>query len=272
MPIRSVDKKRLAMLDKEPTHQFRCEYCSNYVPSFSPDIGICPFCELSADKTTDQLKANKPLFAALSELSDNITNQKFDDIAKSFSKMEELQKSPQALYAKGVISLMLSDKEYTKRDYATPNGYMEDNADAINIGLVHFSAAKAAFFAAISLADKQPSQLSTYTKFLAYFRLKDVYNAKRELSLLKTAAPDSAIAKYADMLYCSMVHDKKLNDSIAKVVDIGIPNAFFYYSDSLAKGKNFKEAKRIIDRLLKNVEIPKGRKLLLGIERAQTIM
>ncbi|MGI0141718.1 MAG: hypothetical protein ACREBF_03670 [Candidatus Micrarchaeales archaeon] len=259
-------------LDKEPDAQFRCIYCSHYVPSYNPQAGICPFCEIPTDKTNEQLKLNKPLFLALNQISDALLANKYDDATKAFEALIAIEISPQVLYAKGMLHLFLSDYEYSKRDYATPDGFMEGNAELINSGLGHFSDAKALFYKAISLVDKQPEADPTlkYVKFLAQIRLKRMLEAKKTLSEITAAG--TLIEAYANMLYHCEVNDRNAQSYIEKVAELGIPNAFYYYSNLLVEDRKLAQAKKVLVKLLNKVDIQPAKKLLIGIERVQTII
>lgn len=263
-------------LGREPDAQFVCAYCSHGVPSYNPNFGICPFCEQYADQTESQLKKSKELYATLSEISTNATTQKYEDAMKAFDKLIAITKIPQVLYAKGVFHLYLSDYEYSKRDYETPNGFMEENSDRIDAGNLHFSNAKALFFQAIILADKQmqgnPDPLLNYTKFLSQMQLRRMLDTKKTLATINAISSDAPITKYANMLYYSMINDKKADAYISKVTEIGIPNGFYYYANFLTEKKNLGEAKRILLKLLEKVDIHSAKKLLIGIERVQTIL
>ncbi|MDE1828587.1 MAG: hypothetical protein KGH65_05500 [Candidatus Micrarchaeota archaeon] len=263
-------------LGREPDAQFMCAYCGHSVPSYNPNFGICPFCEQYAEQLESDLKRNKEAFAALTEISTNTTTQKYDDALDSFDRLIAIAKTPQNLYAKAIFHLYLSDYEYGKRDYQTPNGFMEENSNRIDAGNLHFSNAKALFFQAITLADKQmqgnPDPLLNYTKFLSQMQLRRMLDTKKTLAAINAISQEAPITKYANMLYYCMNNDKRADTYISKVTEIGIPNGFYYYASFLAEKKNLGEAKKILLKLLEKVDIHSAKKLLIGIERVQTIL
>ncbi|MDE1825557.1 MAG: hypothetical protein KGH61_03890 [Candidatus Micrarchaeota archaeon] len=262
---------KIRLLDKPANKMFRCGHCSHLAPSYNPNFGFCPFCELYTDKADDDLGRGQQ--ALLGEIYSSLSSGKFPEAAASFDKMLSSQRSPQNLYAAAVFYTLYSDYEYSKREYTAPRGFMEDNAISTSSGLEMYSKAKLLLYQSISLCDKTPKEqrdaLLYYTKFLAYTRLKKKLEASRALAELLQNDNQRFMTEYASMIHhCSMA-DKLAEPSIAKVIDLGIPNAFYYAANLLAEHRKFREAKELAAKLLQKVDMHYAKQLLVGIERVQ---
>lgn len=264
----------LKMLDNDPVAVFRCINCSYIVPSYSSEFGICPFCELNSDKNDTQLKQNKSLLDTLNQIQQNISSGKFDDALKLYDALFDITKNPSVIYSKGVFHAFLADLEFAKRDYQTPNGFMEENSLHAKSALSHFSSAKALFFKALSMISASASIDSTllYTKFLCNIKLARPGDAKRSLDLLNANFKDLPITIYANMVYNSLENKKNAEPFFEKAISLGIPSAFYYYSNYLSEKNDLSKAKSILVKLSKRVDMEQSKKLLAGIQRAQTIL
>lgn len=264
----------LKMLDKDPVAVFRCTSCSYLVPSYSSEFGICPFCELSSDKNDSQLKQNRQLLDILNQIQQSMSSGKFDDALKLYDALFDLTKSPGAIYSKGVFHAFLADIEFAKRDYQTPNGFMEENSIHAKSALSHFSSAKALFFKAISLISASPNVDSTllYTKFLCNIKLARMGDGKKSLEALNANFKELPITIYANMVYNSLENKKQAEPFFEKAISLGIPTTFYYYSNYLSNKNDLNNAKSILVKLSKRVDMEQSKKLLAGIQRAQTIL
>ena len=259
------------LLDKPANKRFRCAHCSHFAPSYNPNFGFCPFCELYTNKNDSDLAQAQ--VTVLDEIYSNLSSAKFPEAAAAFDKLLSSDKSPQNLYGAAVFYMLYSDYEYSKREYTRPRGFMEDNAMSINLGLEMYSKAKLLLYQSISLCDKVPKENKDaslcYTKFLAYTKLKKKFEASRTLAELAQIDNERFMTDYAGMIqHCSMA-DKLSESSIVKVIDLGIPNAFYYAANLLAERKKFREAKELATKLLERVDMHCAKQLLVGIERVQ---
>ncbi|MDE1846237.1 MAG: hypothetical protein KGH53_03085 [Candidatus Micrarchaeota archaeon] len=269
-------ERELKLLEKEPAEQFRCGYCGTQVPSYNPQFGICQLCELYTDKSAKELKKNAQLTDLLDSLQSSIASGNQNDALKSFETLFASTKNAGVLLASAMLHLSIADEEFGKRDYQTPNGYMEENSAHSKAALAHYSSAKALFFKAISVADMEiktnPDSNLLYIKFLSQLRLGQLRGAKNSLEALNANAKGLPITLYSNLLYSCAMNDKKLVPPFEAVLQLGTLPAFYYYADFLANKNDLGAAKKILIKLLKYAEMSAAKKLLSGIERVQTVL
>ncbi|MDE1869711.1 MAG: hypothetical protein KGH71_01855 [Candidatus Micrarchaeota archaeon] len=264
------------LLDKAPPFQYQCYFCGSAVPSYNSQFGICQFCELYTDKTQKELMKSKPLSDALSGIQSAIASGDNEGAIKAFDSAFALTQGAGFLFAKAALHLLIADEEFAKRDYATPNGYMEENSVHSKSALSHFSSAKALLFKVISSCDAvlktNPDPNLLYLKFLCEIRLGRVSSARKSLLVLKSNAKDLPLTPYAEMVYNSFVANKKQEPYLQKGISLGALPSFYYYAAFLSDKNNLGESKRVLLKILKYVQMRQASRLLSGIERVQTIL
>lgn len=264
------------LLDKAPSYQFECYFCASTVPSYNSQFGICQFCELYTDKDSKELMKNKQLSDALASIQSNLSSGDNEAALKSFDLAFAATQSAGFLFAKATLHLLIADEEFAKRDYATPDGYMEANSVLSKSALASYSSAKALFFKVISNCDAalkaNPDAATLYLKFLCEIRLGKLSSAKRSLAAIKSAAKEPALFTYAEMVYNSSIANKKQEMYLEKGVALGVLPAFYYYAAFLSDKNNLSESKKVLTKLLKYAQMSSALKLLSGIQRVQTIL
>ncbi|HVA83154.1 MAG TPA: hypothetical protein VNF06_03250 [Candidatus Aquilonibacter sp.] len=266
----------IRLLDKAPSAQFQCYFCGSAVPSYNSQFGICQFCELYSDKTQKELKQNKQLFDLLESVQSSLASGDGEAALKSFDALFSLTQTAGFLFAKAALHLLIADEEFAKRDYATPDGYMEANSVHSKSALAHYSSAKALFFKVISSCDAvlktSPDPAALYLKFLCEIRLTKYPSAKKSLLLLKSTTKELPLSAYAEMIYNSSIGNKKQEPYLQAGISLGALPAFYYYATFLSDKNDLNEAKKVLTKLLKYAQMRQASRLLFGIVRVQTVL
>ena len=227
-----------------------CNYCGVDTQSYGP-TGFCSNCEsMTAGSRASLTNRDAELLQALNSINGYLGAADFANAAKMYDQLSAKYKDPGFTYASGILHIKWSNAAVSKLDYNLP-GYMEQNAQYVDLSNSLISKSKSMFYNVIELykLDQAHQDAPNYvhTVFLCHLKLGDHRQAERSakrLSELKVqdAADYSALAlgaslgKYDEVL--------KATSSMAASGRLGV-NAAFYAAMAMFNKRKNREAMAI---------------------------
>lgn len=223
-----------------------CEACGEETLS-APGFSVCSNCEciISADRISLQGSAPS-LLAALDKIRACIGSSDFDGAVAVYDALISERKSPQLIYAKGVMQIEHSNYETSKISY-DGKGFMEENIERRNKSLALISDAKKQLAKSIYMLKNTVRQEGSdntkllYNLLLGEIKMGNMRGAKECLDIV-TAKGDDSMVQYCKLLIYQADGNYASVGKIAKLM-MAMPNppvtVMFYAAFARLKSGNF---------------------------------
>ncbi len=255
-------------LEGNPSRVLRCAYCGEEVKAYDSEA-ICQFCGMPANLADEELKTESNVYDLLLKMQEALRNGNYASVISYSEEMLNSEKNAENYFSAGIFCSAASDYLYSKVDYNI-YGYMEDNAANKAKAKEFTTKAKQYFYAALKMCDSSPSNNFEYTylKFVIQLKMKRFADAKKSLDAVNKSNGTKLAKDYANLAF--YVEDGMLNDAKAylkkmpKYKDVAIS---YYVAKLNAKSGNIGQAKRMLEKIVNSVQMPKAQKLLGEIEQ-----
>lgn len=249
-------KGYLNLIDRISASELICRCCGAYAYTFvAQNDTFCSFCEahVSSDNAS-MVHAKTENGKSLASMQKSASSGAWED-GVQYADALASTKDIFFLYGASMFYRFFSDFTYNDVNYEQ-GGFMYSNAEKRSDdfqknkynAMALISKSKEYLFKIIKTVKSipNPDAESVYLKFMSNMKLKRYPQAAESLMQLVKAGPDSAMSRYAELVFSA-------NDVSNKTPNIdsafGSATFFYYLAKHLANSGNLEDSIKILDRL-----------------------